>query len=97
MIEVTRTNYPRRTFRVHGREVVEEARHECRYFYKGQEIAFYTSKWDCLYLKTDLIGNNFKLSAYERALSCKIKEAYRYLFDMIGADQTSKISEYTGI
>lgn len=97
-IEVRRTDYPERTIRYrNGRTRKEAARYECRYLYEGKEIALYYSDYDTLYLKTDLIGHDFKKPEYERALSCKYKDAYATLFEMLGVDKTSLLSEYTGM
>ena len=87
-IEVKRKDYKRRN----GYEC-----YECRYFYNGKEIAWYTSADDTLYLKTDYIGMNFKKPEYVRACECKYSEAYKYLFEMLSVDSTSKLSEYTSI
>ena len=95
MIEVRRRDYPAQTYRLHGHEFSENARYECRYFHQGREIARYDSKTDCLYLKTDLIGHDFKKTKYDRALRCQTKEAYSYLFDMLGIDRDSNLGEYT--
>ena len=46
-------------------------------------------------LLTDLIGPDFKKSVYERAVTCKYKEAYIELFQMLGIDRTSHLTEYS--
>ncbi len=92
MVDVARRNYPERTGR-NGKVI--PASYECRYLYEGREIAWYDSKTDCLYLRTDCIGCDFKKSVYDRAVSCKFQDGYKYLFDMLGADKTARMSEYT--
>lgn len=94
MVEVKRRDYPQRMGR-NGKEI--PASFECKYIAGGKVIAYYESKQDTLYLKTDYIGTDWSKSPYERALSCERKEEYKYLFNMLGADNTSKISEYTNI
>lgn len=96
MIEVKRHDvkafYGKRTGKL-----LMPAHYECRYYHKGMEIAWYNSLSDTLYLKTDLIGHDFKMPCYERALTSKYKEVYRYLFDMLGTDKACKLSEYTNM
>ena len=97
MIEVKRADYPERVR--HHRKTgavlsVIPAHYECSYHYNGREIARYMSINDCLMLKTDYIGHDFKRSTYDRALSCEYKDAYAELFFMLNVDKTSKISEY---
>ena len=97
MIEVKRTNFAKRE--LHDNRTGKVMRvvpefYECRYYHNGREIAWYNSKDDCIYLKTRLIGTDFKKTPYERALSCPMKDVYAYLFEMLGADATSKMSEY---
>lgn len=91
-VDVKRTNYPERTNR---RGELIPAEYECSYRHDGKEIAHYYSRRDILYLRTDYIGSDFTKTAYQRALTCKYAEAYRYLFGMLGVDETSTISEYT--
>ncbi len=98
MVEVKRTNYPARTIKYRsGREKYLPEWHECRYLHNGREIATYNSNDDILYCKTDLIGHDFKRSVYDRATTCKLKDAFCYLFAMLGVDETSSISEYTNL
>lgn len=96
-IDVRRKDYPPMVAKNRNGDVMYTipARHECRYIHNGKEIAHYDSQDDCLYLRTDCIGSDFKKSEYDRALSCELKDAYKYLFDMLGIDRNSKISEYS--
>ena len=92
MIEVKRHEYPERTKRD---GTIIPAHYECCYYNEGKrQIAYYRSKDDTLYLNTDCIGNDWKKTEYERALNCSLKEDYKYLFDMLGADKTTKMSEF---
>ena len=86
MIEVRRTNYPGRLYHS-GHYTVD-------YFHDRKKIAFYDSRSDTLYLRTELIGSDFKRSAYERAKTCESKDVYEYLFAMLNVDETTKISEF---
>ena len=99
MIEVKRTDYQQKVIRNkrNGKERIIPAHYECRYLCNGKEIAYYDSRDDVLYLKTDLIGHDFKRSEYDRAMACKYSEAYRHLFQMLGADKTTRMSEYTSL
>lgn len=98
MITVKRNNHPAREIRSrHTGEVIRTIpeHYECGYFYEGREIARYWSQDDCLCLRTEYIGCDFKRSAYDRAVSSeKYGEAYQYLFAMLNVDRTSNISEY---
>lgn len=91
-IEVKRQDYPARTDRA-GNTI--PAHFECYYMADGKQIAHYTSRNDTLYLRTDYIGTEWSKSPYERALECSHREDYKYLFAMLGADGTTKMSEYT--
>ena len=99
MITVKRTDYEAKTFRNKrtGRTRLVPSHYECRYIYDGKEIAFYESRDDVLYLKTDYIGSDFKRSEYDRALTSKYSEAYSYLFQMLNCDSTTRMSEYTNL
>ena len=81
MIQVERRNYNNGEYR-------------CRYYFLGREIANYSSSSDTIFLRTEFIGCDFSKSAYERALDCKLAEAYKYLFAMLGIDETSSVSDY---
>ena len=98
MIEVKRTDHQEivRRSRKTG-EVIEviPARYECSYRYNGREIAHYYSRDDTMALMTDLIGHDFKKSVYERAITCKHKDAYIELFQMLGIDRTTHLTEYS--
>lgn len=91
-ITVERTDYPA----IHPKNRPSiPAHYESRYICEGREIATYDSLRDVLYCRTDYIGRDFKRSVYERAVSCPRKEQYIYLFDMLGVNETSDLSEYT--
>ena len=95
MIQVKRYDYEEKTIHYKdGRVRVIPKHHECYYYYNGVEIATYESKDDVLYLKTKYIERNRNKSDYERALNGTYKEAYQYLFNMLGVDKTSRLSEY---
>lgn len=70
---------------------------ECHYYSGGREIAWYHSFNDRLYIKTDLIGHDFKKPAFTRALTSPYKREYEYLFNMLGVDETTVLNEYTSI
>ena len=91
MIKVKRTDY-----KVTKNGVVNKG-HECRYTYNDREIAWANEINDnfMLYLKTDYIGSDFRKSAYERATTCKYKDAYKELFELLGVDENCNVSEYT--
>lgn len=96
MIQVKRIDHPEWTGKNRfGKTVTRPASHECIYRYEGREIARYTSRNDCLMLRTDYIGCDFDKSIFERATSCEYADAYKYLFGMLGVDETSHMSEYT--
>ena len=90
-VDVKRTNYPERVSRS-GKVIPAE--YSCSYRHDGKELAKYYSREDVLYLRTEYIGSDFEKSAYQRALGCEYAEAYKYLFGMLGVDETSNISEY---
>ena len=96
MIEVKRYDYPAKTkvSRRTGKEITTPARYYCYYYYKGKEIAQYSSMGDVLALNTDYIGTNFSLKPYDRALKCRYKDAYQYLFAMLNVDRTTRITDY---
>ena len=91
MIEVTRKDFlPRR--RKDGSKVLPH--YECTFRYNRMQVAFYNSLDGTLYLRTDLIGQSSKESAYRRALTCGCAEAYEHIFDKLGINESSRISEY---
>lgn len=92
MIQVNRKNYPERTDR-NGKMIPAE--YTCSYRYEGKEIAKYYSREDILYLRSDYILCDFSKSHFERATTGEYAEAYKYLFGMLGVDETSNMSEYT--
>ena len=94
MIKVIRTDYPERKVRYPSERIIP-AHYECSYRYGSCEIAHYNSRNDVFQLRTDYIGKDFSKSAYERALGCAYKDAYKYLFDMLGVDSKTHITEYT--
>ena len=98
MVEVIRKDYEAESWTDRrGRSHYHPAHHYCRYLYDGKEIANYDSISDVIYLKTDYIGHDFSKTVYDRAVNSKYKEAYRYLFDMLGVDKTSRLSEYSNL
>ena len=92
MIQVNRKNYPERVGR--GGKIIP-AEHACSYRYQGKEIAKYYSRDDILYLRSDYIVCDFSKTRFERATTGAYAEAYKYLFGMLGVDETSNLSEYT--
>ena len=98
MIKVIRTDFKERTIRKtrgYPREKIIPAHYECSYRYGNLEIAHYDSRYDVLDLRSDYISKDFSKSKYERALEGEYKDAYKFLFDMLGADSTTHFSEYT--
>ena len=98
-IVVKRNDYKEHIFR----GIVRPAYYECEYFFEGRKIAFYDSRDDTLYLNSDFIDRDKEgkrdrarrdETAYNRALSCKIAEAYKELFAMLGCDSETHFSEY---
>lgn len=79
------------------REKTIPAFYECYYYHDGKEIAWYNSKNDTLYLKTRLISKDRSLNYYNRALAGDYHEAYAYLFNMLGVDETSTMTEYMNL
>ena len=110
-VDVVRTDYPKKIFRNKrtGKETIREAFYCCSYRYQGREIANYNSEEDIIRLNSEYIDSKvsnarmkerseyFKKPAYERALECDYKEAYKYLFAMLGIDETTKMSEFMNI
>ena len=95
MIQVKRYDYDEKTIHYKdGRVRVIPKHHECYYYYNGMEIATYESKDDVLYLKTRCIERDRTKSDYRRALDGQFKEAFGYLFAMLGVDENSRLSEY---
>lgn len=101
MIKVKREDYPAHTFR----GVKYPARFTCRYFFEGREIANYDSKDDIIYLNSDLLDTlkdgtrnrdraRWDKPKFERALDCKYADAFKELFEMLGADETTQFSEF---
>lgn len=85
------------------RKVYPNGAYSCTYYHGGREIAKLShggqiakriGSDDCLWLRTEYIGSDFDRTAYNRAITCRIGEAYRQLFDMLGIDESSYISEY---
>ncbi len=95
MISVQRYDHKERvSYRGTPREKTIPAFYECYYYHGGKEIASYDSRFDTLYLKTKLISKDRSMNYYNRALAGEHKEAYAYLFNMLGVDETSTMSEY---
>ena len=101
MVKVERKDYKERTYtKKNGDEVVQPAWHECRYWIpsiagRRIEIAKYNSRDDIVYLKSDFIGSDTSASVYQRAFSGRHSAAYRELFNMLGIDEKTHLSEYT--
>ena len=99
MIEVKRFDYPARDVKRRDGKIVKTipARYTVRYHYQGKEIAFYESQHDVLYLRSELTLHDWSQTLYKRALAGKYKEVFGYLFDMLGVDETTRLSEYTNL
>lgn len=103
MIDVERREYPEKTFYPHGREMVFPAYYVCDYRYHGRKIAYYDSRHDCIYLNSDFVTlqedgtRKTRGRTYDKAMSCKYAEAYKELFAMIGADETTDMNEYSDV
>lgn len=98
MIEVKRYNNKERVYKS-GKVV--PASYNCYYYfsYNGRklELAWYDSKDDILLLNSSYIHKDFSMKEYDRALLGKFKEAYEYLFSMLGVDKNTKMSEYFNV
>ena len=97
IITVIRDDYPKRTVRLHGNEKIIPAWYECRYFWDGQEIAWYNSRDDVLYLKTKYLMPDFKKSMIERMKGSSTPEMWQDLVTFLKIDKNTKMSEYTSI
>lgn len=87
--------------RVYKSGKVIPASYHCYYYFthngKKLEIAWYDSKDDILLLNSLYIHKDFSMKEYDRALVGRFKEAYEYLFQMLGVDKTTKMSEYFNV
>lgn len=98
MIEVKRFDYKQKVFTYkNGKQKTTPAYYECFYRFERKEIACYDSRTDTLYLNSLYISKDRKLKEYDRALAWELKSAYKYLFEMLGVDKDSKLSEYANI
>lgn len=95
MIEVKRYDNKERVYKS-GKVV--PASYSCYYYFshngKKLELAWYDSKYDTLLLNSLYIHKDFSMKEYDRALVGRFKEAYEYLFQMLGVDKATRMSEY---
>ena len=78
MIQVKRIDHPEWTGKNRfGKTETRPASHECIYRYEGREIARYTSRNDCLMLRTDYIGCDFNELQIRRRLQIPLRDARR--------------------
>lgn len=75
-----------------GTKKLVQAHTDC-YFYDMAGIEIACSHSGKVYVRTDKIGYDSR-SPYERAINSPYKNAFKYLFKMLGADEKS-VSEYT--
>ena len=61
MVSVRRKDF--KEIRLKNGKVIPKC-YECRYYSDGKEIAWYTSKDDTIFLRTDYIGTDFSKSEY---------------------------------
>ena len=100
MVRVERKDYKEQTFKRYGKiQTTIPAHYICRYYHKPtiqreKEIAMYDSREAVLRLRTEYIARDRKLSTYQRALQGEYSDAYRHLFEMLGVDETTQLSEY---
>lgn len=96
MVDVYRKDYPAKVRKLrNGGEQTIPAWYSCVYKCGNKQIAYYDSRDDVLYCKTDYIGHDFSKSVYERATTCKMKDVFKYLFFMLNVDKESILSEFT--
>ena len=70
------------------------AHYETAYYWDGKKIAEYDSMKDVIYLNSRKIAKPNGDSIYNRALNGGYSERFRYMFDALGVDETSTLSEY---
>lgn len=106
MIEVKRTEYPERVIHYRGGRIPPKtvpAHYVCYYKFGGRQIAYYDSRDDCIYLNSRIIDRladgtrKREGKVYDRALRCGMAEAYKELFEMLGADEKTRMSEYCDV
>ena len=97
-ITVKRRDYPERVRTLRsGRTRVIPAHYECTYYWKGKEIAYYVSREDVVYLKTDYLGRGKGLSYFERMKTSEDPEMWADLVQFLKINSDTKLSEYFNI
>ena len=64
------------------------------YYWDGKKIAEYDSRKDVIYLDSRKIAKPNGDSIYNRALNGGYGRRFRHMFDALGVDETSTLSEY---
>ena len=90
MITTKRFDYKEKKYR----NKVVPAFYEIYYFWNGKNIAWFSSKYNTLYLNTRMLGNDFEKSYFERMNESKYKEAFEELIEFIHINEETKSSEF---
>ena len=99
-ITVKRHDYPERTRIVNrrtGKTVIIPAFYECHYYWNGNEIAFYNSRDDVLYLNTAHLSRGKSLSYFERMRASEGPEMWVDLVQLLKINSGTKLRGYFNI
>lgn len=100
MITVQRTDYKERTItnRRTGKVIKTiPAHYECRYLCDGKEIAWYDSKDNVVYLRTDYLAKPFSAPYEERMKNSKYVAMWNELIEFLNINKDTRLSEYTNL
>lgn len=92
MIDVVRNDYKEK-IGMNGK-LIRPKFYECEYFWEGKKIAWYNSQDDVLYLKSTLLGGNYRDSYIERMNSSPYKEEFGELINLLSINEKTLMSEF---
>ena len=97
-ITVKRHDYPERIRHLrNGSTRIIPACYECVYYWNGKEIAYYASREDVVYLKTDYLGRGENLSYFERMRASEDPEMWADLVQFLKINSGTKLRGYFNI
>ena len=97
-ITVKRHDYPERIRHLrNGSTKVIPAYYECIYYWNDKEIAYYVSREDVVYLKTDYLGRGKDLRYFGRMKASNDPGMWADLVQFLKINSDTKLSEYFNI
>ncbi len=93
-IAVKRIDHPEHTSTRHRKTITIPAHYKCYYYWNGMEVAWYDSVKDTVYLKTELLGHDFKKPMLERMKTSTYAHIWADLTEFLNINQDTQLGEY---